>query len=145
MSAFEFDPADPVHERALARLGTERIAWITTHGRDGYPHAVPVWFLWRDGRAIVLSEPKTAKVANIRADDRVALHLEAGDDGEQLTVLRGVADLSPEPAAAWIPRIGDAYQAKYADGLGRLDLTTTTMAERYTTVIVFTPHSLIAW
>ena len=142
---FVFDPSNEVHARSLARLGSEQIAWLVTSGRDGYPHAVPVWFLWRDGRAIVLSEPKTAKVANIRADAKVALHLEAGDDGEQLTVLRGVATLSPDAAAQWLGRIGDEYADKYADGLRNLTLTIDTMAARYSTVIEITPHSLIAW
>lgn len=142
---FTFDPSNPVHARALERLGSEEVVWLVTIGRDGYPHAVPVWFLWRDGRAIILSEPKTAKVANIRADDKVALHLEAGEDGEQLTVLRGVATISPEPAPAWVDRIEAEYTGKYDEWLQRLDLTTKTMADRYTSVIEVTPHKLIAW
>jgi PPOX class probable F420-dependent enzyme len=142
---FEFDPSNEVHARSLARLGSEQIAWLVTSGRDGFPHAVPVWFLWRDGRAIVLSEPKTAKVANIRADEKVALHLEAGADGEQLTVLRGVARLAPDAAAEWLERIGDEYAEKYADGLRNLTLTAESMAARYSTVIEITPHRLIAW
>jgi PPOX class probable F420-dependent enzyme len=142
---FEFDPADEIHVRSLARLGTEQIAWLVTIGRDGYPHAVPIWFLWREGRALILSEPRTAKVANIRADARVALHLEAGDDGEQLTMLRGVATLHPDSATAWLEHIGDDYRAKYDDGLARLGLTAESMAERYSTVIEFTPKRLLAW
>lgn len=144
MSEFTFDPESEVHLRALARLESEQVAWIVTSGRDGYPHAVPVWFLWLDGKALIFSEPKTAKVANIRADDRVALHLESGDDGEQLTVLRGTAALHDD-APAWVSDIGEDYTAKYDEWLQRLDLTTASMLEKYTTVIVFTPHSLLAW
>ena len=144
MTPFSFDPDSEVHLRALARLEDEQVVWIVTKGRDGYPHAVPVWFLWLDGKALVFSEPHTAKVANIRADDRVALHLEAGDDGEQLTVLRGRAVLHDD-APAWVPDIGDDYTAKYDEWLQRLDLTTASMLDRYTTVIEFTPENLIAW
>jgi PPOX class probable F420-dependent enzyme len=143
--AFAFDPASDVHARALRRLETEQVAWFGTIGRDGYPHAVPIWFLWRDGRALIMSEPETAKVRNLRADDRVLLHLEAGADGEQLTVLRGTAAISPEPSSAWVERIGDAYTAKYDAWLQRLGLTTATMAERYSVVIEVTPHKLLAW
>ena len=145
MSGFVFDPADEVHLRALARLESERIAWLVTSGRDGYPHAVPVWFLWLDGTAVVFSEPKTAKVANIRADAAVALHLEAGADGEQLTVLRGTAVLHDDAASGWLADIGEDYGAKYAEGLAGLELTTASMLERYSTVIEFTPEKLIAW
>lgn len=143
--AFAFDRANDVHARALRRLETEQVAWFGTIGRDGYPHAVPIWFLWRDGRALIMSEPETAKVRNLRAHDRVLLHLEAGADGEQLTVLRGTAAISPEPSSAWVERIGDAYTAKYDAWLQRLGLTTATMAERYSVLIEVTPHKLVAW
>ena len=142
---FVFDPANEVHARALRRLETEQVAWFGTTGRDGYPHAVPIWFLWREGRALIMSEPETAKVRNLRADERVLLHLEAGHDGEQLTVLRGTAAISVEPASTWVERIGEAYTAKYDAWLQRLGLTTATMAERYSVLIEVTPHRLIAW
>jgi PPOX class probable F420-dependent enzyme len=142
---FVFDPAVKTHARTLERLETEQVAWLGTIGRDGYPHAVPIWFLWQDGRALIMSEPETAKVRNIRANDRVLLHLEAGADGEQLNVLRGVATLSPQPSTAWLPRIAAPYTAKYDAWLQRLNLTTETMAERYSVLIEVTPHKLIAW
>ncbi len=144
-AAFAFDAANDVHARALRRLETEQVAWFGTIGRDGYPHAVPIWFLWHDGRALIMSEPETAKVRNLRANDHVLLHLEAGADGEQLTVLRGTAAISPEPSSAWVERIGDAYTAKYDAWLQRLSLTTATMAERYSVLIEVTPHKLVAW
>jgi Pyridoxamine 5'-phosphate oxidase len=31
------------------RLEKDLIIWLATGGRDGHPHAVPVWFLW-DGK-----------------------------------------------------------------------------------------------
>lgn len=144
-SPFVFDASNDLEARTLARLRSEQIGWLGTTGRDGYPHAVPVWFLWRDDRAIVFSEPATAKVRNIRADDRVVFHLEAGDDGEQVAVLRGTAALSAEPTDAWLSRVGDEYAAKYAAGLAGLNLTLPDMAARYTVVIEITPLQLIAW
>ncbi|MBN9188457.1 MAG: hypothetical protein J0I62_08150, partial [Microbacterium sp.] len=71
--------------------------------------------------------------------------LEAGDDGERLAVLQGTAELSEEPSSVWAERIGDAYAAKYRDGLARLNLTLDGMAEDYSLTIVVRPHKLIAW
>lgn len=142
---FAFDPTNDVHARALDRLESEQIAWIGTTGRDGYPHAVPIWYLWTEGRALVFSEPRTAKVRNLRADPRVALHLEAGEDHEQLTVLRGTAALSDRPTVDWMDRVGEAYERKYRSGLAGLKLTLPGMAERYSVVIEITPLQLIAW
>ena len=64
--AFAFDPANEVHARTLRRLETEQVAWFGTIGRDGFPHAVPIWFLWRYGRALTLREPATALVGTLR-------------------------------------------------------------------------------
>ena len=131
---FVFDPAVKTHARTLERLETEQVAWLGTIGRDGYPHAVPIWFLWQDGRALIMSEPETAKVRNIRANDRVLLHLEAGADGEQLNVLPGVATLSPQPSTAWLPRIAAPYTAKYDAALFDPALTAN---------VVFSQHNLV--
>jgi len=49
------DPADPVHADVLVRLASDHIGWFTTVRADGSPHAVPVWFLWHDGRLLVMS------------------------------------------------------------------------------------------
>jgi PPOX class probable F420-dependent enzyme len=142
---FHFDPLNEVHARVLARLENEQVAWIGSNGRDGYPHSVPVWFLWLGDRAVVLSQPETAKARNLRADPKVLLHLEAGADGEQLAVLRGAATVSDDAGPAWADRIGDRYREKYDEWMQRLDLTVETMFSSYSTVIEVVPHKLIAW
>ena len=139
------DPANEVHARALHRLGTERIGWLGTNGRDGYPHAVPVWFLWHDDAVLVFSQPTTAKVRNLRADPRAMFHLEAGADGEQLQVLQGTAELLAESTAVWAERVGKAYLQKYAAGIAHLGWTPEKMFADYSTVIRLRPHKLIAW
>ncbi|MBN9169639.1 pyridoxamine 5'-phosphate oxidase family protein [Microbacterium sp.] len=145
MTDFRLDPADDVQGRALAALKSEEIGWLGSTGRDGFPHAVPVWFLLHDDAVVVFSQPHAAKARNLRADPRAMFHLEAGDDGERLAVLQGTAELSEDPSSIWAERIGDAYAAKYRDGLARLNLTMDGMAEDYSLTIVVRPHKLIAW
>ncbi|MCI2956254.1 pyridoxamine 5'-phosphate oxidase family protein [Agromyces atrinae] len=142
---FTWDTANDVHARSLARLESEQIIWITTIGRNGFPHAVPVWFLWHDGAVVIFSEPATAKVKNLRENEHALAHLEAGDDHEQLTVLQGVARISERSASEWLAEIGDRYGAKYEHGLAELKLTAETMSEKYSSVIVLEPTNLIAW
>ena len=141
--SFVFDPADDRHARALARLESDQVAWLGTIGRDGFPHSVPIWFLWRDGRALIMSEPGSVKVKNLRENDRVIFHLEAGDDGEQWAILRGRATISPEPSTAWLDRIEADYTAKYGEWMDRMGITTASMAERYTALFEVTPLKAI--
>lgn len=144
-ASITLDPLDEVQGRALGRLASERIAWLTTVRANGFPHAVPVWFLWRDGEVIILSEPETVKARTVRANPKVVVHLESGHDDEQLTVLQGVARIDEQPASAWIERIGAEYGAKYASGLATLNDTVESMAARYSVVIRVRPTKLTAW
>jgi PPOX class probable F420-dependent enzyme len=139
------DPAREIDARALARVNQEQIAWFGTIGRDGFPHAVPVCFLPHDESILVLSEPATAKVRNLRENPHAFIHLEGGPGGEFLTMLQGLATVSERPASAVIDEIGSAYAAKYASGLVGIGLTVETMAAQYSCVIEFVPTKLIAW
>lgn len=144
-TAFTLDPSDEVQARALARLQSEQIGWFTSIRGTGFPHAVPVWFLWWGGEVLVLSEPQAVKVRNVRGNEKVLMHLEAGRGGEDLTVLQGTAVVSPEPTSAWVDRIGAEYSAKYGSGMGNLSLSMSGMAAQYSAVIRMTPTKLTAW
>ena len=145
MTDFRLDPANDVHARTLESLRTEEIGWLGSNGRDGFPHAVPVWFLWHDDAVLTFSQPHAAKVRNLRADPRAMLHLEAGDDGERMQVLQGTVEISDEPAAAWFERIGDAYLAKYQTGLDNLGWSVERMTGDFSLALILRPHKLIAW
>ena len=142
---FRLDPADDVHARALQRLRTEEIGWLGSTGRNGYPHAVPVWFLWHDGAAITFSQPKAAKVKNLRKNPNALFHLEAGPTGDDMDVMQGTAEISDEPLDAWLDRIGDAYLAKYGAPLQRLGWTPERLFGDYSLPIVFRPHKILSW
>lgn len=146
-AALEFDPANEVHSRAVERLAAEQLVWLGTVDRHGFPHAVPVWFLWHDGAAHVLVQPGSVKTKNVLRDPKVLLHFETDEVGDDVTVLQGVAEVAEEPAASWFARegIGDAYVAKYADGLARLDWTLEYMLGEYSTVLSVRPTKLIGW
>jgi len=141
------DPSVPREAKTLRRLESETVAWLGSNGRDGFPHAVPVWFLWHDAAVIVLTQPGSAKAKNLRADQRALLHLEAGDDGEQLHVLQGTVELPETPASEWLDANGlrAAYLQKYAGGIANLGWDEERMFADYSMVVVFRPHKLIAW
>lgn len=142
---FPLDPANDVHARALARLREERIGWLGTIGRDGYPHAVPVWFLWHGDEVLTFSQPTAAKVRNLRRDPRAMFHLEAGADGEQLQVLQGDARISERSTGEWMAEVEDAYRAKYTAGLRHLGWNLQRIVDDYSTAILLRPHRMIAW
>lgn len=61
-------------KKALAELiGWERVCRVATAGPGGMPHVVPVCHVVADGKIYFASGRQGRKVANIRANPRVAL------------------------------------------------------------------------
>lgn len=127
------------------RLDTDTIGWFVTHRPDGRPHAVPVWFLWRGDRALIMSEPKTVKVANVRHSPHALLHLHADETGNGVVVLTGAATISERSSTQWLDEIRADYTAKYAEGMKSFGMGLEAIAEQFCTVIELRPESLTAW
>lgn len=146
MTTTIFDISSPAHEKALRMLERDLIAWITTVGPDGRPHAVPVWFFWDGDRVIIFSEPGTRKVAHIRAGSPVLVHLQAGGRfGDDVVILNGRAELSDRPAAEWLAGFRDDYVEKYTDAIADYGMPLEKISETFSTAIVFTPDAVKAW
>ncbi|GLZ30746.1 hypothetical protein Lesp02_29350 [Lentzea sp. NBRC 105346] len=91
----------------IDRLGTERNAWMCTLRPDGSPHVTPVWFVYLNDTWWVASERPNAKLRNIHADPRVALHLSDGD-APVVAEGRAVVHRSGYPDA-----VVEAFHVKY--------------------------------
>lgn len=137
------DPAVARHARALALLNERVIGWLATNGRDGYPHSVPVWFVWHDDAAIIFTQPGSAKARNLRVDPRAALQLETSEDGEEWLLLQGDAELLPEPTSVWMQRVGADYLRKYRAGLDALGWQPERIIEDFSLVIALRPRRII--
>ena len=138
--------ADPVHAKALTMLEHDLIAWFVTTAPDGSPRAVPVWFLWKDERMVIMSEPKTGKVAAVRRGAPVLLHLQAGGPfGDDVVILHGTAEISDQSMADWLTDNRDVYVAKYDEAIRDYGTPMDEIAEKFSTVIVFTPERIQAW
>jgi PPOX class probable F420-dependent enzyme len=94
---------------------------LATTGPGGGPHLGPVWYFW-DGAAVRISTPGwTRKVADIRADPRVALGVDDQVAGEYLTIYgtavivddaRGVTELTAPLLQAYLHQ--DEAAARWA-------------------------------
>lgn len=108
------DHEQPSHQRALQRLDTELIAWLTTVSRDGQPSASPVWFVFdpSDETFLIFSRPSTGKLRNIAANPLVCLHLDGNGQGGDIVSLDGRAELVDGPAYDQVPRAVDKYAGR---------------------------------
>ncbi|WP_159501212.1 pyridoxamine 5'-phosphate oxidase family protein [Microbacterium sp. 18062] len=141
-----FRADDPATEKHLRMLSGDLIAWFTSIGSDGAPRAVPVWFFWHDGRISILSEPDTVKVANVKRDPRVLVHLNAGGPhGDDVLVLRGTVEVVDGGASDWIARHHEPYEEKYREAIAAYGTPLERFAETFSTLIVFTPERVLGW
>ncbi|NMN94394.1 pyridoxamine 5'-phosphate oxidase family protein [Antrihabitans stalactiti] len=69
-------------------LEQSRVVTIATNGPSGTPHLVAMWYALIDGEIWFETKAKSQKVVNLRRDDRITCHVEAGYSYDQL---RGVS------------------------------------------------------
>jgi PPOX class probable F420-dependent enzyme len=126
------DLGDPKGAHIDRRLRAEPIIWLSTVRPDGRPHLVPVWFLWDGAAILIFSKPAAQKVRNLRHSSHVMLALDTADEGEDVVLLEGRAELLGDGAPrSTLP----AYAEKYAALMARLGITAESMAAEYTQAI----------
>ena len=120
------------------RLEKELIIWLATAGLDGYPHAVPVWFLW-DGKSFLIYSVPGQKVNDIAANPRVQLHFNTTADGDDVVRFDGEATrLKRYPLAHRVP----VYIRKYARLIKAYDWKPEGFARQYHVALRVKPTRL---
>jgi PPOX class probable F420-dependent enzyme len=130
------DPATPGGARALERLQTELMGWVTTVNPDGQPQSSAIWFLWQQGEVLVYSHKRAPRNANVEANPLVSFNLNTDRDGDEVVTMEGEAriDLSLPTSSDNAP-----YQAKHRHMIDRYGWTAEWLAENYPIPILITP------
>jgi PPOX class probable F420-dependent enzyme len=130
------DPGRQEGARALTRLRDELILWMTTVSADGQPQSSPVWFLWEDGEIVVCSLATTPRVRNMRANARVAIHLNSDPEGGDVVTLEGEARIE---GTELTPGTEAAYRAKYDRTIAEYGWTWESFRRDYPVVVRIRP------
>ena len=96
------DPATTAGARALERLATEKIGWLTTVNPDGQPQSSPIWFLWTDGEVVLYSHKRAPRNDNLARPPARAFNLNTDAGGGDVVTMEGRAriDAAGPPATA---------------------------------------------
>lgn len=97
-SQIKMTPAE--QEKFLA--GTRTMV-LCTIDKDGYPHAVAMAYMVKDGCVYMTSFRKAQKVVNIRRNPKVAVMVESGTAYNELkgVMIRGRCEIIDEPGEVW--------------------------------------------
>jgi PPOX class probable F420-dependent enzyme len=131
-----FEAGSETDARALERLRSDVIGWLTTVTPEGQPQTFPIWFLWEDGEALIYSDRRAKRNQNIRANPLVSLHLNDDGQGGDVVVLEGVARIDEHA-----PPLTEhaAYLAKYGSRIGDYFDSAAEMSSTYNVVIRIRP------
>ena len=118
-----------------SRLRKEIVVWLATAGRDGRPHAVPVWFWW-DGESFLVYSIPGQKVRDIEAHPNVQLHLNSDPEGGDVVRLDATAHVATDLLPAYrVP----AYVRKYRELINENGWTPKVFSELYHVAIRIQP------
>ena len=137
------DPTTKSGARAAERLRRELILWLTTVTPGDQPQASPVWFLWIDGEILLFSRADTPRLANVRANPRVAATFDGDGDGGDVVSIEGEARVAREGAA--LADVPPAYIEKHAAKLAAYGWTMESMLVDYPVEIRIRPTRVRAW
>lgn len=136
------DLSNPKDAHVDARLRSEPIIWLSSVRPDGRPHLVPVWFFWNGETITIFSQPNTQKLRNLQHNPQVMLALEAADQGGDVVMIEGKAELL---GTSMQTMNNPEYVQKYDALIKRMDATPEEMAASYSEVIRITPTRFIHW
>ncbi len=90
-------------EEQRAYLAEARTMTLCTIDKNGYPHAVAMSYMVKDGCIYMTSFRKAQKVVNARRNPKVTVMLESGDTYDQLKglMIRGTCEVIDAPEAVW--------------------------------------------
>jgi len=136
-----FDPSTDEGARALERLATDKIGWLTTVTPAGKPQTMPIWFLWADVELLIYGDHRAKRNANIAANPKVSFHLNDNGKGGDVVIVQGAARIDPDH-----PQVGDnpAYLAKYGEWIDLYLEGPSRMGQVYNMPIRITPTRGVA-
>jgi PPOX class probable F420-dependent enzyme len=133
-------------EERRAYLADAKTIMLVSLGRDGYPHAVPMWFMVdADGAIRMTTYGRSQKALNLRRNPKTALLVESGERYDELkgVLVRGTAEVleDPELCLQTLIAIHRKHLGAVADGVEEV----MRAQARKRVVIRITPVRVSSW
>ena len=102
-------------------LESERIVVVSTHGPRGWPHAMPLWYLLRDGEIWIYTYAKSQKVRNLERDRRATLLVETGHEYGELRGVQVEAEAEIHRDLDEVYQVARELTLRYADDISSIE------------------------
>ncbi len=110
---------EPDEQREL--IESERVVVVSTLGRDGWPHSMPLWYVPREGEIWIYTYAKSQKVRNLERDPRATLLIETGHEYGELrgVEIEAVAEIHHDPDTVY--ELALELTARYSGNAAAVD------------------------
>lgn len=119
-------------------LSEPNIAVVASTGPAGKPHAMPIWYAWRDGKVLFHTGGNSKKMRNLRKNPQVSVVVDTKDAPYKVAVIEGTArELPGDNALARevaIHYLGEKLGASYSE-----------RSSEPGTLVEVTPTKVISW
>jgi len=135
----------PEEQREL--IDSERIVVVSTIGRRGWPHSMPLWYVPRDGEIWVYTYAKSQKVRNLERDPRATLMIDTGHEYGELRGVEIEAEAEIHRDLDTVFELVKELTSRYAGGAAVDEETAATLKNqaRKRVAIRFEPRRLATW
>ena len=122
-------------------LSHPRIGHLVTLRPSGTPHVAPVWFLWDEGRALVMADAGAVKVRNIRRNAVVSLCVSSPGHPYSFVTVEGMASIETNGLEDMVNRTCVLYEGPERGAEFAAELLGD---ERLTLIAIF-PDRIMSW
>jgi PPOX class probable F420-dependent enzyme len=129
-------------------IDSERVVVVGSHGPDGWPHLMPVWYVPRDGEIWIYTYAKSQKVRNLERDARATLLIETGHEYHELrgVMIEAKAEIHRAPDAVF--QLAQDLTVRYTAGLASVEGEGRSVLEkqaRKRVAVQFHPRRVASW
>jgi nitroimidazol reductase NimA-like FMN-containing flavoprotein (pyridoxamine 5'-phosphate oxidase superfamily) len=131
-----------------AYLSSHRKVILTSNGPGGYPHPMPMNYLFRDDHFFITTFRKSQKIKNLERDPKCALLVESGDRYSELQSVLAYADAEIVDDLAYTQEVMSSMGQQEAAGNAARLAEVKAIAEASApkrVVLRFKPHNYISW
>lgn len=124
-------------------LAGRHVAVLVTTSDDGRPVPTPIWYLYRDGLLYFRTGSDSAKVANVKRDARVSVCVQEERAPYKAVVVRGTAELAPDPE--WLQKETPKHYLGFVGAIGYRMAASDAIEQGPPVAIVVTPERIATW
>ena len=131
--------SDLTPEQTAEFLERPLVAVMVTLRADGSPHAIPIWYEYRDGEFIVFTSSTFVRVKNLRRDSRAAITVSTHDEPYMYVSAEGPVSITPEGVADTGLSIARRYMGE------RGDRFLEEVLDEHSVLLRLTPERILTW